>query len=337
MRVLLGVIVLGLLAVPVWAVPIVDGTWDAEYGAAIAVQTVETGFGDSPGGPAASVDGGELDAAYARISGGRLYLLLTGNQQANFNKMEIFIDSKSGGENVLSGTPDYDFDADAGPGEYWISTNMGGMTFDTGFEADYHIFTRWGGGTTPSAYEVDIVDRAGGGSALVNGNYGAATTGVGTQVQSGSIGVASGGNNTTPYLSQPLDFAIDNTNGLGVIGGSAAANQADAAAVLTGIELSVVLADIGNPSVGDMICIAAMYGNGDHNYLSNQVLGGLPAPQGNLGGDGAGGFTGTLSGINFNNFGGEQYFCIEVVPEPTTMALFGLGMVVLLGLGRRRM
>ena len=75
---------------------VVDGTRDAGYGSALAVQTVETGFGDAnPAG------GSELDAGYARLDGGRLYLLLTGNLEANFNKLEIFIDSKAGGQSVF--------------------------------------------------------------------------------------------------------------------------------------------------------------------------------------------------------------------------------------------
>jgi len=85
------------------------------------------------------------------------------------------------------------------------------------------------------------------------------------------------------------------------------------------------LADVGNPSAGSIIRISAMIDNGDHNYLSNQLLGGLVPPQGNLGGDGSGGFTGTLSGVNLNQFSGLQYFTIEV-PEPSSIALLGLAL-----------
>jgi hypothetical protein len=72
-----------------------------------------------------------------------------------------------------------------------------------------------------------------------------------------------------------------------------------------------------------------------HNFLSNQLLGGLPAPQGNLGGDGNGNFTGTLSGINLNNYAGDQFFTV-VVPEPSTYALVGLGLGALLAFRRRK-
>jgi hypothetical protein len=44
-----------------------DGSRDAAYGAPLAVQTVQTGFGDN---------NSELNAAYAAISEGNLYLLL---------------------------------------------------------------------------------------------------------------------------------------------------------------------------------------------------------------------------------------------------------------------
>nr|HPM23119.1 hypothetical protein [Phycisphaerae bacterium] len=44
--------------------PILDGSRDASYGSANAVQLVQTGFGDAnPNG------GSELDAAYARVEG----------------------------------------------------------------------------------------------------------------------------------------------------------------------------------------------------------------------------------------------------------------------------
>ena len=295
---------------------VVDGTVDGAYGGAITVQTVETQFGDA--NPPGNLGGSELDAGYATISGGRLYLMLTGNHEPNFNKLEVFIDSRPGGENTLTSTPAYDFFTGSG----WISQNMGGMTFDAGFGADYHLFSRWGGG--PGPYEVDFVNRNGGGAASVPGasQPGSPTVGL---ISSGSIPAGDIGPNASgSSLTQPLFFAINNNNAGGVLGGTNPANQAAALAVTTGMEFSIDLADLGNPGNGDVIKIAAMIDNGDHNYLSNQILGGLPAPQGNLGGDGGGGFTGSLSGINFNNFSGLQYFTITV-PEPASLALLVLG------------
>jgi PEP-CTERM motif len=320
MRLLLGALILGLSAVPTVAAPIVDGTRDAEYGAPVAVQTVQTNFGDSAGGFSG---GGELDAAYAVADGDRLYLLLTGNIEPNFNKVSVFIDSKAGGENVLSSGPQYDFGN--------VSQNFGGLTFDSGFEADYHVFGRWGGGN----FEVDIVDRAGGTCTNnCGGDFGAASSGGGTPVQSGTI--FGNGSGTTSFLSSPAAFGFNNNNGAGVVGGTGAADQTAAAAVTTGLELSIALADIGNPGVGDVIRIHAAYGNGDNNFHSNQILGGLPAGTNNLGGDGSGNFTGNLSGINFNQFAGLQYFEVTVVPEPTSLMLLGSSLLGFAACGRRR-
>lgn len=290
------------LALPAFAAPIVDGTLDAEYGSPLSVQTVQTQFGDASDA-AGLGGGGELDAAYAKVADGRLYVLLTGNIEPNYNKVSLFIDSKAGGENTLSATPEYDFGN--------TSVNYGGMTFDAGFEADYHMYARWGGG----AFEVDIVDRQGGVNAAVPSNYGAATVGSGTGIQSGMV--SAGG-----FLSSDIPFGFNNTNVAGVAGGDQAADQVAAAAVTTGFEFSVLLSDLGVDS--DTILIHAAYGNGDHNYHSNQVLGGLTPPQGNLGGDGSGGFTGSLSGIDFNQFAGDQFFAVTV-PEPASLAILGLG------------
>jgi hypothetical protein len=321
-----------IIAAPVLAVvsqiavaaPTVDGTVDAEYGAPLAVQQVQTGFGDAS--PPGSLGGSELDAAYAKVSGGRLYIMLSGNHEPNLNKLEIFIDSKAGGENTLTGTPQYDFNDS---GTHWISQNMAGLTFDSGFTADYHIFSRWGSGS--GSYDVDIVDRQGGANAQVPGNHGSGIAAVGL-VSTGTILPTSiGTNNNASALTSPLDFAINDNNAAGVSGGSAAADTAAAAAVTTGMEFSISLADLGNPT--GPISIAAMINNGDHNYLSNQILGSLTPPQGNLGGDGSGGFTGTLGGDNFSQLAGLQYFQVAV-PEPASiglMALFGLA-----AFGRRR-
>lgn len=291
---------------------VIDGTREAEYGAARAVQTIQTGFGDASD-PNGLGSGGELDAAYAVIQGGRLYVMITGNIEPNFNKVSIFIDSRSGGENVLSSTPRYDFEN--------ISTNFGGLTFDTGFEADYHVYARWGGG----AFTVDIVDRSGGAIAVVSGNGAMATNGSGSGIQSGVInpgdsGLGSDGvgevRNLSPFLSSPMPFAFNNTNtgGVGGISG-AAANASAALAVSTGLEFSVALADIGSPGIAQPIHLHVVYGNSNNNFHSNQTLAGLPVGTGNLGGDGNGGFINNLSGVNFNHFSGDQFFTV-FVPIP---------------------
>jgi hypothetical protein len=310
-----------LLATRLWAQPVVDGSKDVAYGAALAVQTVETHFGD--GSP---LGGSELDGAYAVIAGGRLYLMLTGNLEPNFNTLEVFIDSKAGGENVLSATPQYDllFLATA-------SAKFTGMTFDTGFSADYHLVAQWGSNPNLNLY-AHFVDRMGGGAALVPGSSGTSPIAVGNTaagtILAGNIGPSASGT----ALTQNLPFAINNSNTLGVIGGTAAANAAAAAAVTTGVEFSIALADLGNPAPGGTIRIFAAINNGNHDYLSNQILAGLVAPQGNLGGDGAGGFIGSLSGIDFTDFAGDQYFSLQVpgsLVEPAIPTLSGWGAALL--------
>src|SRR5688572_23889026 len=108
-------------------VPVVDGTRDATYGAALTLQTVQTQFGDAnPGG------GSELDGGYVKIVDGVLYTMMTGNLEGNFNKYVYFFDTRAGGQNVMrNDNPGNDFNALA---------KYAGMTFDTGFEADYAMW-----------------------------------------------------------------------------------------------------------------------------------------------------------------------------------------------------
>ena len=132
--------------------------------------------------------------------------------------------------------------------------------------------------------------------------------------------------------ANPIGVGYDNSNVAGIGGGTAAANQAAALAVLTGLELSIDLSDLG--ATGDIRVMVGQNGGG-HDYWSNQFLGGLPAPQGNLGGDEMGNFTGE-GAIDMTHFAGDQFFTVVAVPEPSTIMLMAVGSIAVFARACRR-
>lgn len=294
MKQFFGLLLVGLMAAPVAAQITIDGTKEAGYGSALAVQTVETQFGDNAS---------EWNAGYALIDAGRLYLMLTGNLEANFNKLEIFIDSKAGGQSV--------FDS-AGNDN---SNRMDGLKFDVGFTADYHLIARRGS----SKFDLDFAD------------LGAQTSNLYEDVFAGAD--AGSGNTGTGVNGSPIGLAYNGSNIAGVLGGTAAADQTAAQAVTTGLELSIALSDLGYVN-GPINVMVGQNGSG-HDYFSNQFLGGLVAPQGNLGGDGNGNFTG-VAPIDFTSFAGNQFFTVRGIPEPASLGLASLASVAALMIRRRK-
>jgi hypothetical protein len=134
-----------------YAVPVMDGSKDAEYGAPLSIQNTNTQFGNGINGDPINGGGGsEIDQVFARVANGRLYVLVAGNLETNFNKLEIFLDSETGGVNSINGAslpggvdP---FCCDGFPPPDGNNTDnvgalqrMQGLTFDTGFNADHYL------------------------------------------------------------------------------------------------------------------------------------------------------------------------------------------------------
>jgi hypothetical protein len=108
-----------------------------------------------------------------------------------------------------------------------------------------------------------------------------------------------------------VQFAVNNSSSAG----TGSNTGAGALAVTTGWEMSIPLSYLANPSSVEVL---ADISNGG---LSNQLL----PPDG------------TVSGSTFN-YGSTpgQYFTVTVAPEPTTLALTGLGGLATLVAARRR-
>jgi len=279
-----------------------DGTADAQYGPAVAVQNTQTSFGNSNLGQVDYANGSELDAAYVYVdmANSTLYLVLAGNLESNFNKLEVFFDTKSGGQNKLRGdNPNVDFN---GLNRMGDNGSGNGLQFDSGFDADYWMSVTGGGG--PYALYANYAELLtfGGGAGYYLGTTGAA-----------SSGVLTGGTNPNGIRA-----TINNSNTGGVSGGT---GLGSGAGVLTGIEFAIPFAAIGITGA-TTIKITAMINGGGHDFLSNQVLAGI----------GGGNHLGEPRNVNLANIPGDQCFAV-VVPEPASMIALGAG---LLGLAARR-
>ncbi len=297
---MLALAVVGCAAGVSVAQPIINGTLDGAYGAARAIQNAPTGFGDSNLGVVDFANGSELNNAYAVRDATTLYLFFGANLESNFNKFELFFDSKSGGQNRLRGdNPDVDFNGlnrmgDSGGGD--------GLTFDTGFEADYYLTMT--GGNTPYQIFANYAELVNGGVGRYLGSGGAVTD-----------GTLSGGNNPDGIL-----ITINNSNTAGVTGSDASG----AGLVTTGIEMAIPLSALGADGFSSLR-VSAMINGGGHDFLSNQVMGGV-GPIGNLG---------EPRNVNFSTIDGDQFFEVEAVPEPATLAAMGIGLAALLRRRRR--
>jgi len=264
---------------------VVDGTLDAGYGSALAIQGNPTGFGDSTVGDGTSAGGSELDAGYGTISGGNLYIFLAGNHESNGNHVNVFIDGGAAGQNVL-----------AAPTGNTMGPAMNGSVFSPGFLA---------------TFAVDINDFTG-----TNYVEEYTLTGVPSGGFVGSVPLVGGIGTGTPGVTTIGD---KNTNAGGITGSSATSVQA--LSVTTGLELQVPLSAIGYTG-GSVLVMADVNGGGD-SFLSNQFLPGLPPGTGNVGGGGP--FTGSAAGrFNFGSTPGEFFVVAVPEPSTIGLVVVGL-------------
>lgn len=322
----------------------VDGTFvgdEADYGTARSVQNTNTGYGNSTNGdPKAATGGSEIDQVFATVRADRLYVLITGNLEANFNKLSVFIDSEPGGVNQIVGAslPSL-VDPYCCGGSNGALQALNGLRFDSTFAADHFLafsngnhtygspaITRW----TLSAYYADLTQGVSGDKSEIGfqWNHSGVEPGLGIgepidQVNNGCTGPSD--TNCTPpehEFAEPIDtvndptnsrghrdflnevdllMAINNSNTQGVNAGSGAATGTPAS-VLTGIEFSLPLSVLGDPTAD--IKIAAFIGSGNYGNISNQFAG-VGVLRSNLGGP---------SSVNLANIAGNQFV---TVPVPT--------------------
>lgn len=264
----------------------VDGVLDGAYGGPLSLQVTQTSLGESP----PLFTGSELDAAHAFIVDDTLWLFVAGNFNRFFseplvfpNQLQIYIDSKSGGQNPLSNT-------NTSTGYYLTLQDMAGLEFDPEFVPDF-----WFGGsreatlTMPFFIHYSELPSSGGGSGYFVGRAGFG--GPGTLSDDGS----------NPYgILASLD--VSNTGGV-----TAGCEASSGSGVTTGVEYAIPLAAIGNPAGPIRICALLAYKSGG-GVVSNQILG--PVPPGTCS-------LGPASGVNFGSIAGMQYFVVD----PTTPAV----------------
>jgi hypothetical protein len=229
----------------------VDGTLDPAYGSALAVQTINTGFGDSTVGDGTSAGGSELDAAYGTMQGGYLDIFLAGNFEDNGNHVNVFVSDGAGGQNTLNVAPTATLQT------------MNGSVFSPGFNANLAIDLNDYQGT---AYIEEYVGAA------LNGGY------VGAIGLSGGIGTGSPGPNGILY-----GFNDTHVSTMGATG--TAANPAAMLSTTTGLEIGIPLSSLAGYTSGSINVLADINGGGD-DWLSDQFLPGLGVGTGNLGSPG---------------------------------------------------
>ena len=273
--------------------PTVDGQLDAGfYGAPLAVQDTPTCFGNATNGHVRFAKlGSELDAAYARVADGYLFLFIAGNVETagqgltwpagNLNKLDIFVDSLPGGQGGSQGGlrgDNVEVDGGALGAMGHLDDTNDGLKFDAGFDADFYL-TFYNRTEVVPYYDPPQIE-------VWRGLLYYATLPDGGSGSAQSLGVAQDPTHTsfTPTFTftngVKLGFNNSNTGGVWGTGDPDATNTTLADDVTTGLELALPIhffAD-ANGTIQSEIRIIAFINSSDHRDMSNQVLGPMGQP-----------------------------------------------------------
>lgn len=238
----------------------VDGTVDAAYGAALAVQNANTSFGDATSGNLIGGGGSEMDALYVAHDNTNLYLCITGNLESNGNIHLVVIDNFDDNSGItgafagINGADGYFQTNGSGNG-------MGGSTFPSGMNVDYLGAFKCFNNPLEWRYQTST-DMA---TTTAFGNFATGAT-------------------TNPAINSQngYTFALNNANTAGVAGtgGGFPASGGPPGSVTTGLELAIPLTELGTVTLGTtQLGIFVAHTSGDANFFSNQCLPPAATPQ----------------------------------------------------------
>ena len=283
---------------------LIDGTLSDEiYQTPNAVQNTSTSFGNNTLEDAAYANGSELDIGFAVIDQGILHIGLVGSLESNWNKLDVFIDCREGGQQRILGiNPDVDYNAVGVMGD---DGSGNGLRFDPGFEADYYLTVGCN-----NHEDMGIIYWASGAQLKTNGDGTGMSLGFGTTIVN-----AKGEVEVTPSLSDDgIQLAINNS-AVGGVGGGTGLDCGDSLEQ-TGIEIAIPLWVLDWDFEGipfDDVRITAMINSSGHDLVSNQLVGGIMG----------GGNLGYVRDVDLGLIPGDQFMKVGVAATPCPEILLG--------------
>ena len=151
--------------------PVLNGQRDASY-TPLYIGANTTGFGDSSSGDVLGANGSEINGLYYWRSDDDLFIIVTGNLEANGNKLFLFLDTEDGvGQNSLrSDNPGIAFGALNRLGDDGFDN---ALTFDTDFTSNYCLLIN-ASGTPPQLFAdfAETLETGGGNSGFLGSGTG---------------------------------------------------------------------------------------------------------------------------------------------------------------------